>query len=356
MNEHFKPEPASLAAPSASTSEARPPNAAAFGIVQQMSAFFFVPRALHVVAELGVADRVGNGAIPVRTVAVAVGSDADALRRILRLLSSHGIFDLHGETVRHTPASELLRSDHPASLRDFVRMFGFGVMWRSAEGLLYSVRTGEPAAPLMFPDGGFWGYLAARPEEARVFDAAMAAKARAQIGAILDAYNFSKHRSLADIGGGQGHLLHAVLQADQSSTGVLFDLPHVVEAARARGDLQGRLAFCAGDFFEDELPACEAYVLMEVLHDWAEAPALEIVSAVRRAAAPGAKLLVIETVVPESADPDWSKTLDIVMLTLFAGRQRTAEEYRQLLRKGGFELRREIDTGAGISVFEAEAI
>jgi hypothetical protein len=326
-------------------------------LVRQLSSGYFVCRALHAVAELGVADAVAaEGATPLAAVARAAGADEDALGRVLRLLAAHGVFALEAASVRHTPASELLRSDHPASLRGLARMYGLPVFWRSAEGLPHSVRTGEAAAPLMFPGGGFWGRLATHPEEARVFDAGMVAKAHSQIGAILAAHDFSRYRSLADVGGGRGHLLRAALAADPGLTGILFDLPHVVEAARAGGDVGGRLAFRAGDFLKDELPRCDAYVLMEVLHDWADAPAREIVAAIRRAAPPHARLLVIETVVPEGPAPDRSKNLDIVMLVLFAGRQRTAEEYRRLLRAGGFELRAEADTGAGISVFEAVPI
>lgn len=326
-------------------------------LVQQLSAFHFISRALHVAGELGVADAVATEeATPLADVARETGADEDALTRALRLLAAHGVFALEGASVRHTPASELLRTGHPASLRDFVRMFGLPVMWRTAEGLAHSMRTGEAAVPQVFPDGGFWGYLAGRPEEARVFDAAMAQKACGQIGSVLAAHDFARYRSVSDVGGGQGHLLRALLAAHPGLNGVLFDLPHVIEAARAGDGPVERLTFQAGDFFKDRLPRCDAYVLMEVLHDWADPPAQEIVSAVRRAASPEARLLVVETVIPEVPGPSWPKTLDIVMLGLFAGRQRTAGEYRRLLRAGGFELTSETDTGAGISVFEAEPI
>lgn len=329
----------------------------AFSQVQQLSGSFFVSRALHVVAELGVADWLDdNGTSPLAKVARATGADEQALGRVLRLLSSHGIFTLHGAFVGHSAASELLRSDHPASLRDFARMFGGTVMWRSAEGLLHSIRTGEAAAPRMFPNGGFWGYLESHPDEARVFDAAMMAKARVQIEAILAAHDFAQYESVADIGGGQGHLLRAALTAHPALQGVLFELPHVIEAARSANGFGDRLAFQAGDFFKDDLPKCDAYILMEIVHDWADMPACDIIAAVRRAARPESKLLVIETVVPEGPAVDWSKTLDIVMLTLFAGSQRTTEQYRDLLSKGSFALKRVTDTGAGISIFEAEAI
>jgi hypothetical protein len=316
----------------------------------------WVSRAVHIVAELGIADAVAIEGTPVADVARATGTDEDALSRIVRLLSGYGVFNLDGSSVvSHTPASEVLRSDHPGSLRAYTQMFGLPVNWRTAEGLMHSVRTGEATAPRMFPDGGFWGYLASHPDEARVFDAAMVAKAAGQLRAILAAYDFSQFRMVADVGGGQGHLLRAILDANPRVRGVLFDLPHVIAAARA-GRADERLAYCAGDFFKDDLPGCDAYVLMEVLHDWSDAPAAEIVSAVRRSASGASKLLVIERVVSEGSAPDYCKILDVLMLGLFGGKQRTLLEYRELLAKGGFDLRREIDTGAGISIFEAEPI
>lgn len=325
----------------------------ALACIQQLSAGYFASRCLHVVAELGVADALGDGAMDIGPLAAATGADADALARLLRLLDTYGVFRLEDGTVSHTPASRLLRSDDAASMRDFARMFGLTPSWRSAELLLDTVRTGEAAAPRAF-EGGFWGRLSDHPAEARVFDAAMAAKARGQIGAILASYDFAPFGHVVDIGGGQGHLLRAILRAHPHATGTLFDLPHVVDAARQAGDEGGRLSFQGGDFFRDPLPRADAYLLMEVIHDWADEPAGEIIAAVRNSAPDGARLLLIEAEVPEGRKPDWSKTLDIVMLTLFAARQRTAAEYRHLLGSKGFGLRRAIDTGAGITVFEAD--
>jgi hypothetical protein len=324
-----------------------------FATIQELSAGYFASRCLHVVAELGVADALIDGPMTVEAVAAATGADADALARILRLLHPQGVFNLQGGLVSHTAASLLLRSEDPRSLRDFARMFGLTLSWRSAELLLDSAKTGEAAAPRAF-EGGFWGRLEQNPEEARIFDAAMTAKAMGQVGAITAAYDFSGFSHIVDVGGGQGHLIRAIIDACPNAKGTLFDLPHVVEAARGGGDVGGRLAFEGGDFFKDKLPEADAYVLMEVIHDWADAPAQDILQAVRASAPAGAKVLLIETEVPEGAEPDWSKTLDIVMLTLFAARQRTAEQYRLLLGTQGFELKRSLNTGAGISVFEAE--
>jgi hypothetical protein len=307
-----------------------------------------------VVAELGIADTLGDAPMTIEALAAATNADADALGRILRLLQTHGVFNLKDGSVTHSAASLLLRSDHPQSLRDFARMFGLTVNWRGAELLLDTVRTGEAATPRAF-EGGFWGHLARNPEEARVFDAAMKAKASGQVSAVVAAYDFCGLRHIVDVGGGQGHLIRAILRRCPEARGTLFDLPHVVEAAQAAGDEEGRLAFQGGDFFKDQLPVADAYILMEVIHDWADSPAKNILRTVKASAPTSAKLLLIETEVPEGSEWDWSKTLDIVMLTLFAARQRTAEQYRILLEAQGFELKRKIDTGAGISVFEAVA-
>lgn len=323
-----------------------------FSCIQELSAGYFASRCLHVAAELGVADALGDEAMRIEPLAAKTGSNPDALSRILRLLETQGVFTIEDGVVSQTPASSLLRSDHPTSMRDFSRMFGLTLNWRSAELLADTVRTGEAAAPRAF-EGGFWGRLERNPEEARVFDAAMTAKAMGQIGAILTSYDFGAFNHIVDVGGGQGHLIRAILRSHPSITGTLFDLPHVIEAAQKGGDEGGRLRFQSGDFFKDELPAADGYVLMEVIHDWADAEATQIISAVRKSAALDAKLLLIETEVPETHEPDWSKTLDIVMLTLFAARQRTATEYKTLLSNSNFDLRERTDTRAGITVFEA---
>lgn len=325
---------------------------APFACIQQLSAGYIASRCLHAVADLGIADALGEDATTVSDLAKATGVDADALSRILRLLDTYDVFRLEDGLVTHTPASLLLRSDDPRSMRDFSRMFGLSVNWQSAEQLSLSLKTGQASAECVF-EGGFWGRLGAHPEEARIFDSAMVAKARGQIDGILASYDFSGIKHVVDVGGGQGHLLRAILRSHPNLTGTLFDLPHVIEAAQAGGDENGRLTFQGGDFFKDLIRPADAYILMEVIHDWADAPARQIIRAVRNSAPQSAKLLLIETEVPESRAPDWSKTLDILMLVLFAARQRTAAEYRLLLDAEGFRIGSRIDTGAGITIFEA---
>ncbi|CAN5335630.1 methyltransferase [soil metagenome] len=321
-----------------------------FATLQQMAGGYCLPRCLHVVADLGVADALDETPRTATDLAASVDAHPEALGRVLRLLAAHGVFEMQDETFRHSPASRLLRTDHPRSMRAFAQMFGLPIFWATFEGLEHSVRTGLPAAETAFPEG-FWAYLAQHPEAGRVFNAAMGAKAYGAVAGILAAYDFSGFGLIGDIGGGSGHLLHAVLDAAPNAKGVLFELPHVIE--EAAGVASERLTLQAGDFFRDALPTCDAYLLMEIIHDWADEEAVAILKAIRRAAPPHAKLLLIETIVPDDPGPDWSKMLDIHMLTLLGGRQRTRQEYEALLAHSGFLLQREIDTRAGISILEA---
>ena len=323
-----------------------------FATIQQIAGGYCLPRCLHVVADLGVADALGETPRTAADPAAAVGAHPGALGRVLRLLAAHGVFAVQGGMVCHTSASRLLRDDHPRSMRAFARMFGLPLNWALFGALGHAVRTGQPAVAEVHPDG-FWSYLAQHPEEGRVFNAAMVAKAHGQVAGVIAAYDFAGCGLVGDIGGGSGHLLRAVLDAVPAARGVLFDLPQVT--AEAAGVASGRLTLQAGDFFRDPLPACDTYLLMEVIHDWGDEEAVAILTAVRRAAPQHARVLLIESLVPDNPGPDWSKLLDIHMLVLLGGRQRTRQEYEMLLEQAGFRLQREIDTGAGIAIVEARA-
>lgn len=319
-------------------------------ILAYMAADYCIPRCLHVIADLGVADALDEVPRPASELAAAVGANADALARVLRLLAGRGVFEMDGDLVSHTAASRLLRSDHPHSMRAFVQTFGSPVNWKMYEELEYTLRTGQPAADKVVPEG-MWAYRESHPEENRIFNAAMVDKSRYQIAGVVGAYDFARFHRIGDIGGGHGQLLRAVLDAAPRANGVLFDLPHVI--AEVEGLSSERLALQSGDFFRDPLPACDAYLLMEVIHDWADAESIAILKAIRQAAPSHATLLIIETILCTDPGPDWAKTLDIHMLTWLGGRQRTRQEYETLLHASGFELQREIDTNAGVSILEA---
>lgn len=311
-----------------------------------------LPRSLHTVADLGVADALDDEPKTAAQLAKSVGANPDALARVLRLLSAYGVFEMEGDKVRHSPASRLLRSDHPHSMRPLARMFGLPVNWNAYSEFEHSVKTGQPATTKTLPRG-FWAYFEENPEAGRIFNEAMVAKAQAQVPAVVGAYDFSRFGTIADIAGGRGHLLQAVLEANRSARGILFDLPNVIQDAAAVAS--DRLKLQAGDFFKDALPAADAYTIMEVIHDWADEESLDIFKAIRRAAKPGAVLLLIEQLVPDDPGPHWSKMLDIHMLTLVGGLQRTREEYDALLRSAGFELLRVHPTRSDVSILEAKA-
>jgi C-methyltransferase len=303
-------------------------------------------RCLHVAAQLGVADHIDDRPVPAGDLAQLCNVDADGLNRVLRLLSAHGVFSLVSGGYQHSDASRLLRSDHPMSMRAFPQMMGLPVVLRSFDELAHSVRTGRPAIEMSDPDG-LWAYLMGAPTERAVFDQAMTARAAGDTAAVLAAYDFSSSRRIVDVGGGRGHLLHAVLEATPDARGVLFDLHEVVE----KGPAHPRLVRHAGDFFVDPLPAADTYLVMEVLHDWADAEVLAILTAVRRAATDDAKVLLIEGILPENVDPG-SLTIDVIMLTVTGGRERTTNELGRLLYAAGFQLNRVIDTTGRLRIAE----
>jgi hypothetical protein len=317
-------------------------------VILDLSMKHTVPRCLHMIAEIGVADALDENPQTAAELAAATDANPMALARMLRLLVSYGVFELREDRFAHTPASRLLRSDHPQSMRSYVRMIGLPIYWQSLEKMMHTVKTGTSTTEQITP-GGSWAYLVQNPEASRLFDEAMTGKAHGQVAGILANYDFKRFKTIADIGGGRGHLLQAVLRAAPDATGVLFDQPHVVK------DITGnsRLRLQGGDFFRDGLPAADAYLIMQVIHDWSDEEARRILSAIRRSAPPHAKLLLIEAIVPEHADPSWIRFLDIFMMVILTGRERTRSEFEKLLGTSGFRLDRVIDVGLGTSILES---
>ena len=319
----------------------------------QLTTAYWTSRCLHVVAELGVADHPGDQPQSTESLAKATGTSAGPLYRVLRLLASVGVFEWKDGTWHHTEASRLLRSDQPGSLRDYVRMLGLPVFWSAFEDLDHSLRTGESAFVKRHPDGVF-AYLANSPEESRIFDAAMTSKSHRDIAAILPAYDFSQFATIADIAGGRGHLLRAILKSYPKIQGILFDQPHVVaDVSPAPGE---KLSVVGGSFFLDPMPQADAYLLMNIIHDWADAESIKILSGIRRDMPRHACVLIIETVVPETPGPHLSKELDIAMMALPGGKERTREEYADLAAKCGFRLKQVVQTMSPYSILELVAL
>jgi hypothetical protein len=226
-------------------------------------------------------------------------------------------------------------------------MIGMPVIWRGFTDLGHAARTGTPATGM----AGLVAYFSDHPDEATLFNQAMVGKSGSVLPSVVETYDFSPFETIADVGGGRGHLLHAILERVPTASGILFDLPHVI--ADASGIASRRLRLVAGDFFRDPLPVADAYVLMEVIHDWADDEAAKILSAVRRVAPKHARLLIVEAFVSESPGPHFGKMLDIIMLAVTGGRERTRSEYERLLTATGFRLQGIMSTPSQYSVAEA---
>ena len=309
-----------------------------------------VGHCLTSVANFKVADALGDTPRTAAELAAATGTNPEALRRMLSLLAAHGVFACSQDRFAHTAASQLLRADHPHSMAGFVAAWTSPVVAEHLGYFDYVLRTGNPT-PYKVNPGGLFALLQADPEFGRLFNRAMVSKANMQIASIPAAYDFSGCEVIADIGGGLGHLLQAALDAAPQATGVLFDLPPVIEHAAAAAT--DRLTLRAGDFFTDPLPAADTYLIMDVIHDWDDDQAAALLSAVRKAAPPQARVLVIETIIADVPGPDWSKIMDIIMLSFTGGKQRSRSEHEQLLDKAGFRLERVIPTMADVSLLEA---
>ncbi len=326
------------------------------GTLLDLISGFLRTQAVAVAAELRIADRVGAEPVAVEQLARDVEVDPDALYRVLRLLAGLGVFaEAAPRRFVATPLSDGLRDDAPLSVRHIARLYGSDA-YRAGGGLLQAVRSGEPVAADVF-GMGFFDHLAADGRAAERFNLAMAGGAPARAAAAL-AHPWDGVGVVVDVGGGTGGLLAAVLRAHPHLEGVVFDLPHVVPAARqvledAGVAARGRVA--GGDFFADPIPAGDVHVLAQILHDWADPEALAILRACRASLAPGGRLLVLEQVVPDQPGPSFATALDLLMLVLLGGRERSAAEWRTLLRRGGFELVR-ITPAAGTNLLEAAAV
>jgi hypothetical protein len=324
--------------------------------LDQLITGYWTSQAIYAAARFGIADLLKNGPLTADDLAAATSTNRDALYRLLRALASIGIFaESEGRRFSLTPLAEPLRSDVPESKRALALMSG-DEQFRAWSEIVYSIETGKRAFDKVFGEPIF-DYLGQHPEKARVFDAAMVGIHGRESAAVLDAYDFSGVNLLADIGGGNGSQITIVLQKHSGMKGILFDLPHVIERAQERMAPSGVLDRCqlvGGSFFESVPKGADAYVLRHIIHDWEEEKALKILRNCHEAMTPKSRLLVIESVIPPGNEPFGGKFLDLVMLLIPGGKERTADEYRELFEQAGFKLTRIIPTGTEVSILEAE--
>jgi O-methyltransferase domain/Dimerisation domain len=314
---------------------------------------FVTSQALYVTAELGIADELLAGPRTAAELASATGADADTLRRVIRYLAGLGLFRTSGDSVEVTELGRTLASGTPGSMRGVAR-FWMETHYLPFSELLQTVRTGETAAAHYFGKPFFeWVNQSRRLSELQ--NAAMAGGGQVARGALVNQYQLPAGRVVADIGGADGTLLTTLLARHPDREGIVFDLPTVVGAAQETvraADLADRVRVVGGDFFTG-VPEADIYILSTVLHDWSDAAATDILRGIAKSARPGSRLVLVETILPDGDAPDSAKLLDLVMLGLLGGRERTLAEWARLLADGSFALDRVVDGPAGMSVIEA---
>jgi hypothetical protein len=321
----------------------------------QMMTGYWISKAIYVAAKLGIADLLVDGPHGAEELAEATQTQASALYRVLRALASVGIFrEVAPSRFALTPLAELLRSNTSDSMRALAIMYA-EEQYRAWDDVLHSVRTGQPAFEHAF-GMPYFDYFTTHPEASQVFNEAMVGWTTQVVDAVVAAYDFSPFGTVMDVGGGHGALLAAILKSHTTARGILFDVPHVVESAEpllTAAEVADRCTLVGGDFFAEIPPGADAYVLAQILHDWDDERSVAILEQVRRAIPEQGKLLVVELVLPEGNDPFLGKWLDLHMLVLLGGRERTAAQYTTLLQTAGFELTRTVSTRTGQSVVEA---
>jgi len=309
---------------------------------------------LAAVLDTGVPDALDQEAVPLADLAVRLGVDPDDLRRLLRAARAVGLFvEEPPGWIRHSPASALLRSDAPGGLRDEARHVLSAWTRIAWDGLEHSVRTGTSG--FVHATGrSVFDHLRDHPDEAERFHAFQAEVARRGRDALLASGGLPTSGTVVDVGGGRGALLAALLETAPALHGTLFDLPEVI-AGVSRPDLGDRLTLAAGDFFREVPAGADAYLLSHVLHDWPDSRAARILERVAAAATPTSRVLVIENVRPRSGGGLLLAYLDLQMLAAWEGRERTLDEYRDLLRGAGLALTdvRVIDPRGGMTMLTA---
>ncbi len=334
------------------------PQAQDFERMMQFATGMGVTAALQPIARMGVADILASGPLPVSELAQKTGSNADALYRVMRLLASLGMFaESPGKVFALTPMSELLRSDVPSSMRAFVLWVGNGFHFKVWSEMGHSIKTGQPAVEKVCGKPCFEAIFG-DPEVAYDFNSAMTCFSRMVAPALLEAYDFSGIGTLMDVAGGHGAILCEVLSRYPSMKGILFDLPSVIQEASCHIcslKLDDRCQTVVGDFFENIPAGADAYYMQHIIHDWADEPALKILGNCRRAleGRSGGKLIIVDSVVPGNSAPHASKWLDLEMLLMPGGRERSEGEWHGLFAKAGFEIAKILPMKAAESVIEA---
>jgi O-methyltransferase/methyltransferase family protein len=318
----------------------------------------WVSRAICTAAELGLADILKDGPSSSGEIAGRINVSEDALYRLMRALAAIGIFS-EGEDRRFslTALGAYLRSDVAESVRGYSRFIGHDFISQPWLNLLYSVKTGNPAFDHVFGMPAF-DHVGTHPEAAKLLNEAMTSLSIVEARAVVTAYDFHSVRTVVDVGGGQGSLLAAILKANSNTRGVLFEMPHALESARRLLEQQGvgsRCDLVGGDFFAEVPKGGDIYIMKRVLHDWDDDRSIRILRNCRQGLSNHGKVLVVDVVVGAPNASVFAKFLDLQMLALTGGRERTAREFAKLYERAGLQLTRIVPTAAAVSIVEGIA-
>ncbi len=317
-------------------------------------------RCIGIAAELGVADVIetGQGRLNASSLAKLTGSDESALYRMLRYMAANGIFveDPLGK-FQNTPISNLLRTGVTGSMRDFVRQSWQDVMWDVYKNFPHTIATGEPAFTKAF-GADFFDYLSAHPDTGQKFDAAMAMQSGPENAAVAAAYAFEQANVVVDVAGGRGGFMLALLKAYPTIRGILFDQAYVLAQPNyvREAELNYRCDFVAGDFFQSIPKGGDVYVLKRILHDWDDDTALRILKNCAAAMSFTARLVCVDAVIKPGNDPDPNKALDVGIMALLKGRERTAQDFERLYQAAGLRVTRIISTAAPSTMSLVEGV
>ncbi len=325
-------------------------------VVLNLLSGMMTARAVQVAAKLGIADLLQDGPQSATALAAATGTHAPSLYRLLRALASLGLFsEVEAGVFAQTTLSTFLASDVHGSMRDMARMWGDSWRWQSWGDLDYSIQTGRPAFDHLHGKN-LWQYFAEDdPAAGRLFSMAMTSFSEGVTEPVVTAYDYSSFRTVVDVGGAHGSLIRAILRRNPALRGILFDLPPVIQGAHepiAEAGLAERCALVAGDFFTAVPSGADAYMLKFILHDWDDDHCVQILGNCRRAIRPTGRVLVVDQVLAPGNAPSFGKILDLEMLTILTGRERTEEEFAALFRASGFRLTRVVPTASPLSIIE----
>ena len=331
--------------------EAPPPHAQLI----QMAMAHWMSRIVHLAAKLNLADHLAAGPKHADELAGPTGTDAPSLYRLMRALANLGILsESSSRRFSLTPLGEALETGAPGSARASVLTLASDWWIRGFGELAYSVQTGKSGfeKALGMP---VFDFLAQNPADASMFSETMIGFHGEEPAAVA-AYDFSRFKTIVDVGGATGHLLTTILSRHPGPRGILFDLPHVVRDAPPLLDTRGmkdRVTIEEGSFFDRVPQGADAYLLSHIIHDWSEPQCLTILGNCRRAMDPNGRVLIIEMVLPEGDEPHPGKMLDIMMLVGPGGQERTPAEYAALLDKAGFRMTQVVPTASAVSIVEA---